>query len=324
MKIKKITSMLMVAITTFSVMPQVVYATDTNIELNKQNYYNNKTYIPVWGQVSNITEDGRILIKNSTNVNNEILLNVSEDTIIVDAVTGAPIVAKDIKLNEDIYTYVGQAMTLSLPPMTNAKVIVANMPQGFKTPNYVKVESVKKNNDGSITITSDDGNYEANITKDTKLFPYLTKNLVIIDNIEVGSNLLLWEEANLNGDLPSKINILKCMIAPNEEENNDIGEKQKDGWNKVDNNWYYFKDNDSCKGWLKENDKWYYLDNNGVMKTGWMKYNNSWYYLNEDGSMKTGWLLNNKKYYYLKSSGEMAYNEQVDGYYLGHNGVWVK
>lgn len=326
MKIKKMTSMFMLGITAFSAIPQSAYAIDTKLESNMEASHR-ETYTQVYGQVANISEEGQILIKNSTNVNNEILLNVSEDTVIVDAVTGAPVSVEDIKLNEGIYTYIGQVMTLSLPPMTNAKVIIVNVPQDTKTPTYIKVESIKKNNDGSTTIISEGRTYEANLNNDTKVFPYKTRNIVTIEDIKVGSNLLLWEDVNPDKmqtlELPQKMEVSKCMIMP-EDAVETTESMQKDGWKNEDNKWYYIKDNDNCKGWLKDNNKWYYLDKSGVMQTGWLKDNNKWYYLNEDGSMKTGWLLNNDKYYYLKANGEMAANESVDGYYLGSNGAWIK
>ncbi len=326
MKIKEITSMLMLGITALSALPQSVYATDINLESNIEKTYNEE-YTQVYGQVSDIYEDGRILIKNSTSVNDEILLNVSKDTIIVDAVTGFPVSVKDVKKEQGIYAYVGQAMTLSLPPMTNARVIIVNIPEDAKAPNYVKVKSIKKNDDGTIIIISTDERYKAIFNNNTNIFPYKTRNIVTVDDIKVGSNLLLWEEVNPDKmqtlELPQKVEVSRCMIMPEDvvETNEAV---QKDGWKNENNKWYYIKDNDNYKGWLKDNNKWYYMDNSGIMQTGWVKDNNKWYYLNEDGSMKTGWLLNNGEYYYLKGNGEMAHNEKIDGYYLGYNGAWVK
>ena len=326
MKIKKMTSMFMLGITAFSAIPQSAYAIDTKLESNMEASHR-ETYTQVYGQVANISEEGQILIKNSTNVNNEILLNVSEETVIVDAVTGTPASVKDITLNEGIYTYIGQVMTLSLPPMTNAKVIIVNVPQDTKAPTYIKVEAIKKNNDGSTTVISEGRTYEATLNNNTKIFPYRTKNIVRIDDIQVGSNLLLWEDVNPDKmqtlELPQKMEVSKCMIMPQDAVETTEAMK-KDGWMIENNKWYYIKDNDNCKGWIKDNNKWYYMDKNGVMQTGWVKDNNKWYYLNEDGSMKTGWLLNNGEYYYLKVNGEMVTNESIDGYYLGANGAWVK
>ena len=294
-------------------MPQSVVAkteikSNTEIESNQDAAHMPK-YVKVWGQVAE-KSDGRILIKNSTNVNKEIALNISEQTIIIDAVNGLPVSVKDIDLNQGIYAYIGQAMTLSLPPITNAKAIVVNIPQDFKAPSYIEVESVKKNSNGSITITSEDGMLKATLDSTTKVFPYLTRNIVTLDDINVGSNLFLWEKETQNEiqtlELPMKVNISKCLIAPSDSKNSDSESSvdlKKEKWYKENNSWYYFKNAVKAKGWIKDNGKWYFLS--------------------EDGSMKTGWLLIKGKYYHFNANGDMAYNTTVDGYKLDENGVCI-
>ena len=40
--------------------------------------------------------------------------------------------------------------------------------------------------------------------------------------------------------------------------------------------------------------------------------------------MQTGWFKDTDgKWYFLKSDGAMALNENVGGYYINANGVWV-
>lgn len=236
---------------------------------------------------------------------------------------------KDVDLNEGIYAYIGQAMTLSLPPMTNAKVIVVNLPQDYKVPNYIKVESIKKNNDGSITVISDGGRLEATLDSNTNIFPYLTRNIVTLNDIKVNSNLVIWEKTNSDEmqktkELPIKINVDKCLIAPEDIDNESVSITEEKTWKKENENWYYIENGVKAKGWIKDNSKWYYLNNEGIMQTGWVKDNGNWYFLNEDGSMRTGWILSNGNYYYLNATGEMAKNKYIDGYYLGANGAWVK
>lgn len=331
MKTTKIILAAMLGISIISVMPQQVSAEVENTN-NQEATTFMQNYIQVYGQVSE-KNDGSILIKNSTGANNdEILLNISEDTIIIDAVSGLPVTMKDVDLNEGIYAYIGHAMTLSLPPMTNAKVIVANVPQDFKVPNYIKVESIKKNNDGSITVISDGGRLEATLDSNTNVFPYLTRNIVTLNDIKVGSNLVIWEKINIDEmqktkELPIKVNVDKCLMAPEDIdniENEFVSITEEKTWKKENENWYYIENGVKAKGWIKDNNKWYYLNNEGIMQTGWVKENGNWYFLNEDGSMKTGWVLSNGDYYYLNASGDMAKNQYVDGYYLGANGAWVK
>ena len=330
MKATKIISAVMLGISAISLTPQYVSA-DVESTNNQEATTFMQNYIQVYGQVSEKNE-GRILIKNATGANNdEILLNISEETIIIDAVSGLPVAMKDIDLNEGIYAYIGQAMTLSLPPMTNAKAIIVNIPQDFKAPNYIKAESVKKNNDGSVTVISNGGALEATLDIDTNVFPYLTRNIVTLDDIKVGSNLVIWERQNKDmlqtTELPVKVKVEKCLIAPEDidkEDNELVSITEEKAWKKENGNWYYIENGYKAKGWIKDNNKWYYLNNEGIMETGWIKDNEKWYFLNEDGSMKTGWILSNGNYYYLNASGDMANNQYVDGYYLGSNGVWIK
>lgn len=103
------------------------------------------------------------------------------------------------------------------------------------------------------------------------------------------------------------------------------------GWNKIDNCWYYVKDGKVCSGWQLVDQKWYYLDYTGVMKTGWIKDNNKWYYLDSSGAMQTGWIKYYNKWYYLDSSGKMVTGWlKLEGvwYYLDSSGAmktgWIK
>ena len=77
-----------------------------------------------------------------------------------------------------------------------------------------------------------------------------------IDDIQVGSNLLLWEDVNPDKmqtlELPQKMEVSKCMIMPQDAVETTEAMK-KDGWMIENNKWYYIKDNDNCKGWIKDN-----------------------------------------------------------------------
>ena len=106
---------------------------------------------------------------------------------------------------------------------------------------------------------------------------------------------------------------------------------KKNGWEKEDGSWYYYKDDVKQTGWLLDGDTWYYLDPSGKMLTGWIKPGDTWYYLNPSGAMATGWLKLGTTWYYLKPSGAMAVGWVLDGdtwYYMNPSGAmavgWVK
>ncbi len=176
-------------------------------------------FATAWGSVKE-KDDTRIHVTNSSNVDNDVVLNISDQTKIIDAVTGLPVSINDINTNDDIYAYTSPIMTMSLPPITNAELVIVNIPQDFKVPNYIEVQNIVKNDDGSVTVTSDDGLLQATLDKDTSMSPYLTRNIVTTDNIEVGSKLVLWTKYDANGvqtlQLPEKVNVEKCMIMPYE------------------------------------------------------------------------------------------------------------
>lgn len=82
--------------------------------------------VRIYGSASHM-EDGRLSIDNRSGVSaeGEIILNISqESTLILDAVSGTPLTLEDIQDGETIYAYIGPAMTMSLPPMTNAAIIL--------------------------------------------------------------------------------------------------------------------------------------------------------------------------------------------------------
>ena len=99
----------------------------------------------------------------------------------------------------------------------------------------------------------------------------------------------------------------------------------KTGWQKVNSVWYYFNPSGAMqKGWQKVNGVWYYFNPSGAMQKGWQKINGAWYYFGTSGAMKTGWLDEGGKKYYLQSSGAMATNTTVDGYKIDASGVATK
>lgn len=64
-------------------------------------------------------------------------------------------------------------------------------------------------------------------------------------------------------------------------------ENEKIGWIQERNHWWYRHEDGSYMkdGWELIDDKWYYFDKDGWMVTGWLEAKNVWYYLKEDGSM---------------------------------------
>ena len=103
------------------------------------------------------------------------------------------------------------------------------------------------------------------------------------------------------------------------------GSYTKNGWEKINETWYYFDSEGWMKtGWFNEYGNWYYLDASGAMKTGWCLVSGSWYYLNTSGVMQTGLQTIEGKQYYLADSGAMQtgwHNIGDDTYFFATSGA---
>ena len=150
----------------------------------------------IYGPVTK-QEDGRLSIDNQSDmsISGEIILNVSEEyTYILDAVTGLPLKEEDIKDGDTIYVYIGPAMTMSLPPMTNADVIFANIPADAKVPDYIEVQSLVTDAATSKSVLTAADGTEYTVESDCNIFPYLTRNIVTLDDLTQGRICVVWSD----------------------------------------------------------------------------------------------------------------------------------
>ncbi|MBS6956236.1 MAG: hypothetical protein KH230_23750 [Enterocloster asparagiformis] len=174
----------------------VIETVDGTIESMEETQPEALQPVRIYGTVSR-DESGRLTIDNQSgqSYSGEIVLNVSDqDTLILDAVDGLPVSAEDIKDGDMIYVYIGQAMTMSLPPQTNAQLIICNIPADFKVPDYVTVDSVVTDaaSSKSVLTTTDGATFE--IPSDCTILPYLTKNIVTLDDLAQGRTCLIWSD----------------------------------------------------------------------------------------------------------------------------------
>lgn len=168
-------------------------------------------------QVSgSITEKGedRITLKNSneSDLYNEIVVNLTGDTMILDAVTGARKTFADLKENETVYAYVGPSMTRSLPPIANGVVVLCNVPADYSVPTYAEVQSVTVDEDGNVSALTD-ANVILHLNKDTELVSHGSKNTLGLDDIKPGVRVLAWYDAVALSQ-PAQATPSKVMLFP--------------------------------------------------------------------------------------------------------------
>lgn len=114
-----------------------------------------------------------------------------EQSVVVDAVNGMPVDLSDLEAGEAFEAYLGPAMTMSLPPQVTAYAVIVEIPDGVKAPVYVVAEDAVMGTDNG-TLLDAYGEQDYMISEDVDVEPYLTRNIVTLDDIHEGSRCLVW------------------------------------------------------------------------------------------------------------------------------------
>lgn len=216
MKLKKLlcTALSVSLLSTAALAVGVVSPLQTPSEAGYEIQQSTTTPLMIWG---NITTDGdRTVVKNN-NVGAtdypEVVLTISDTTYILDAVTGESRKPAELKPNELVYAYVGPAMTRSIPPITNAHVIICNFPADFGAPILAEVQQVTTHEDGTVEVLTD-RDVMLRLNGDTALLPVPgSTDKVALADIQPGSWVLAWYQA-VTLSLPGQATPNQVMVFP--------------------------------------------------------------------------------------------------------------
>ena len=122
----------------------------------------------------------------------------------------------------------------------------------------------------------------------------------------------------------------------------------KEGWQKENNQWCYYEDNQPVSNWKKIAGVWYYFNQDGIMlsntifndyllnnsgalaESSWVKIDDQWYYATEDGKVtRNHWKKIAGVWYRFDENGIMISNAVYDDYLFKSSGAlaensWVK
>ena len=107
-----------------------------------------------------------------------------------------------LKDGDTIYAWVGNAMTMSLPPQATAILVLGNIPADYGVPQFYEISSVTPQAMIAIypapaltwtEVTATDGTV-LKITDEAELTPYLTKNIVRLEDLIPGTRILVWKD----------------------------------------------------------------------------------------------------------------------------------
>lgn len=143
----------------------------------------------VYGAVTAVTED-QVTIENSMAEGQELVLQIGEDTLLLDAVNAEARTTADLKEGEVIYAYVSRAMTRSLPPITNAAVIFCQVPADFAAPQYAGIRSIEQTENGVSVETDRDMIYH--ISEETEMGWLGLNDTAGIEDLKEGAQVIAW------------------------------------------------------------------------------------------------------------------------------------
>ena len=249
----------------------------------------------VWGPVTESSDSRLTLDNQSTNSSmGDMIIHISEDTKVLNAVSGMPEAADQISAGETVYAYISQAMTMSLPPQTTADLILTDIPADFKVPDYIEVASMDAV-DGGYRLTSADG-LTFQVASDCPITPYLTRNMLYLENLYPGARCLVWSDSANNA---TSIMMFQPYgpEEPGSENTFSSYPEMQTGWvltggtaGTEDAQWLYYNgDGTLAKGWIEDNGNWYFLNlETGLMERNcFIQVNGKTYYMQADGTMLT-------------------------------------
>ena len=152
--------------------------------------------VHAWGEIVSVEGDSITVnrMPDAAAYPEETIIHVDpEHSVVVDAVNGLPVELSDVKEGESFEAYLGPAMTMSLPPQVTAYAVIVSIPEDFKAPVFViAADAVLDTDNGKLLDAYGEQDYL--LADDVEVQPYLTRNIVTLDDIREGSRLLAWTD----------------------------------------------------------------------------------------------------------------------------------
>lgn len=145
----------------------------------------------------------------------QIVLNLSNETLFIHAVTGLPSSAKDLKVGDSIFVYYSAAMTRSLPPQSSAVAVVTGVEKDKTIPQLMTVKELSNVSDKSIRFLNTDEDMFVTLLKENPITPFKTKQIVNIKDVQPGSKVFVWFDIVLMS-YPGQTTATKTVFVGNE------------------------------------------------------------------------------------------------------------
>ena len=147
-----------------------------------------------YGQVLAIDreEDGTITRLHLTSeAQGDYVMNISSSTVWIDSGSYAASDPSTLEVGESVYVHHSPVSTRSLPPQSAAYAVVRNFPQDAGAAQYHEVEAIAQNEDGSVTITTDNGSLWLTVEADASVTTYAGETAALAD-VKAGDHVMAW------------------------------------------------------------------------------------------------------------------------------------
>ena len=153
-------------------------------------------YVVLRGTILKVTISGGVTQVRVRSLDNKniVVLNITETTKIVDSVKRTAVAPKNLKTGTTVIAWHSPAMTRSNPPITNAEALIVNVPKQGASGQFIEVETVTKNKDGSISVLNAEQDLYFTIPKTAKIKLFNSNKTVSLSSIKPGSKLVVWYE----------------------------------------------------------------------------------------------------------------------------------
>lgn len=152
----------------------------------------------VWGNVLEKLDGGFVIDNRAQEgYTGEMVIHIDPDnTRILDSITGFPAGEDTIAAGQTLYVYIRPMMTMSLPPQTTAELVLVNIVQDAGAPLYVTAASELEDDGVGGYVLKTVGGEEIKVSADCPITPYLTRQMVRLEDIAAGRKCLVWISAD--------------------------------------------------------------------------------------------------------------------------------
>lgn len=171
-----------------------------------------ETYFGTVESIEKDEEGNVVSISLTSEENGDYVMNVTDNTVWVDAVEKVKASQEDLTDGETIYVYHSPVSTRSLPPQSEAFAVVLNAPQDIAVGVYNEVEEVTTTENDTRLLTNNGGLYLI-ISDETAVKDYETGEVTDISAVADGDRVIAWYDA-VAMSYPGQANVSDILVLP--------------------------------------------------------------------------------------------------------------